>query len=200
MLAACKYTNDFETCINANHHFIMGVRSKLSPEKGAQIVAFREAGFSKRRIAADLRYNQPAIRDAILRFRETGFNKDRPHWGGPPCSTPAQDRFLASIACRNRFRTPHLLKGHWQHALGRVASTSNARKARARCPTALEWYDSPWPESPLSANAPVYPFATPYAWLSYQILISEILWINWNQYFNKEVVFLVKLYDWAFYI
>ena len=39
----------------------MGARSNLSPEKRAQIVALSEAGFYKRRIAADLQYNQASV-------------------------------------------------------------------------------------------------------------------------------------------
>ena len=45
----------------------MGARSKLSAEKRAQIVALSEAGFYKRRIGADLQYNQAVVGDAIRR-------------------------------------------------------------------------------------------------------------------------------------
>ena len=152
MTTAYKYTTAFETCLCPNNHFTICAGFKLSSDKRSQLIVLSETGFSRLSIAADLRYNQPALGDAIRRFRETDSNKDRPH------------------------------------SVGRVASTSTARTAQARCLTALRWYDSPCPESLLSPNAPSYPSATTYSWLSYQILIFDILWIQWDRYFNKGVV------------
>ena len=113
VFADCLQISAFEICLCASHHFIMGARSNLSPDKRALIVTLSEAGFFKRWTAADLRYNQAAVGDAIRRFREMCSDNDRPHSRRPP----AQDRFLALIACRHRFRTTPLLKGQWRHTL-----------------------------------------------------------------------------------
>ena len=56
----------------------MGTLYKLSLEKGVQIVALNETGFSELRIDADLSCNQVAVGDTIRRVRETSSNKDRP--------------------------------------------------------------------------------------------------------------------------
>ena len=45
-------------------------------------------------------------------------------------------------------------------------------------------------ESPLSGNATAYSPITPYAWLSYQIPIPDIIWMNWHQNFIRRFVFL----------
>ena len=62
-------------------------------------------------MAVDLCCIKAVVGDAFPRFHETGSHKDRTHSGWPPCSTPAQDRFIALIAHRNQFRTAILLKG-----------------------------------------------------------------------------------------
>ena len=64
-------------------------------------------------MAVDLCCIKAVVGDVFTRFRETGSHKDRTHFGWPPCSTPAQDRFLALIAHKNKFRTARLLKGQW---------------------------------------------------------------------------------------
>ena len=76
----------------------MSARSNLPLGKRAQIDPLSEAVFSKCRIDGDLCYNQAAVGDAIRRFRQMGSNKDQPNSERPPCSTPAQDRFIALIA------------------------------------------------------------------------------------------------------
>ena len=88
--------------------------------------------FSHCRIAVDLCCIKVVVGDAIPRFRETGSHKERTHSGWPPCSTPAQDRFLALIAHRNQFRTALLLKRQWQYALGRDVSTSTVKRTLFR--------------------------------------------------------------------
>ena len=81
-------------------------------------------------IAVDLCCIKTLVGDAIPRFRETGSYKDRTHSGWTPCSTPGQDRFLALIAHRNRFKTTLLLKGqYWQDALGRNVPTSTVKRS-----------------------------------------------------------------------
>ena len=77
--------------------------------------------------------HQAVVGDAILRFRETGSHKGRIHSGGPPCSTPAQDRFLALIAHRNQFGTALLLKGQRQHSLGRNVPISTLKRSYVSC-------------------------------------------------------------------
>ena len=85
--------------------------------------------FSQAVISVDLCCIKAVVGDAIPPFRETGSHKDRTHSGWPPCSTPAQDRFLALIAHINQFRTALLLKGQWAHPLGRDVPTSTVKRS-----------------------------------------------------------------------
>ena len=78
-------------------------------------------------------FHQAVVGDAIPRFRETGSHKDRTHSEWPPCSTLAQDRFLALIAHRNQFGTALLLKGQRQHALGRDVPISTLKRSYVSC-------------------------------------------------------------------
>ena len=66
----------------------------------------------------------------------------------------------------------------------------DARTAQAMCLTALEWNYSIYRASPLTQNAPAYSSVACYVWLSYQILIFDIIGINWDQHFNKRFIFL----------
>ena len=91
----------------------MGVRFNLSAEKRTKIVELSEVGFSQRRIYVEMRCNEVAKGDVIRRLGEMGSNKERPHSGRPTCSTPAQERFMALMACRNCFGIAPLLTEQW---------------------------------------------------------------------------------------
>lgn len=99
----------------------------LSHDKRVQCVALRDAGFSQRRIAAQVRCSRQAVRKAVRRHDVTDAHNDLPRVPRVRVSTRRQENQLVQLANENPWSTSTELTTTWRENCGVLAHPQTVR-------------------------------------------------------------------------
>ena len=102
-------------------------RRHLTPLEVAQIVGMVQGGQTQSAVANHFNVHRSVISRAMTRYRQTGLMTERPRTGRPTVTTPREDRYLATLARRNRFSTARSLQNDLQRVAGNRVSTQTVR-------------------------------------------------------------------------
>lgn len=86
----------------------MGRRKKpkktreLTEGERGEVIGFLKAGWSKRKIATEMKCSPTAVQKIKVKYRKYGDVKNRPRPGRPRCSTDRQDRKIKFTSLSNR--------------------------------------------------------------------------------------------------
>ena len=96
----------------------MPPRHHLTIEERGRALGLLESGQSQRQVARTLAVSQSVVSRLQTRYNNTGQVRDRPRSGRPRATTQRQDRFLVTLARRNRFDDASNLNRQFHQATG----------------------------------------------------------------------------------
>lgn len=106
---------------------VWGVRRHLEATDVARAVQMIENGFTQREVAAVLDVSRSVVSRLWRRYQETGEFTRRPGQGRHRSTTPRQDRYLRTLALRNRQCTATGIEIDFRQATGVRVSTQTVR-------------------------------------------------------------------------
>ena len=106
----------------------VGRRPELSINKRNIAFGLLEAGTRVADVARSFEGNESTINCLQAYFRQSGSEKDRPHFGRPRITTPRGVRFMVTSSRRNRFMAAPKLIERLRHATGTLIYVFTARK------------------------------------------------------------------------
>ena len=104
-----------------------GVRRYLSEPEVARLVQMLADGRTMRQVAQRLGVSPSVVCRASIRYHDTGQYTRRPGQGRGRVTTPRQDRYMCTMARRNRQNTARILENHFHDATGVHVSTQTVR-------------------------------------------------------------------------
>ena len=103
------------------------VRHYFNSEETARVVQMIEDGLSQRHVARHLGVSPSVVNRLWNRYLETGDYNRRPGQGRPRATTGVQERYLRTLALRNRQSTARALRNYFQLAMGVHQSNQTVR-------------------------------------------------------------------------
>ena len=111
-------------CING---LSFTVRRHFNSEETARVVQMIEDGLSQRRVARYLGVSPSVVNRLWNNYLESGNYNRRPGQGRPRATTGVQERYLRTLALRNRQSTARALRNDFQLATGVCLSNQTVR-------------------------------------------------------------------------
>jgi len=82
-------------------------KTELTSEERGEIIGLRKAGWTIRKIAAEVKCSVGAVCKNLAKKDEFGTTANRPRSGRPRATTPSQDKYIRVTTLMDRFRPSH---------------------------------------------------------------------------------------------
>ncbi|KAF9407389.1 hypothetical protein HW555_012578 [Spodoptera exigua] len=106
----------------------MGKVPEINSEIRFAIVVLHNEGKSERAIASQLKLSKTCVHNAIIRYKETNSNQDRPRSGRPRATTSSEDHFIVVTSKRNRRQTAPEIRAELNKSRSKPVSLTTVKR------------------------------------------------------------------------